>query len=50
MAVSVEDEGMGTTTDHLAFPKLSVIVAKGGKVEYRRVTCPPYRYTPGRRF
>lgn len=45
-AVSGEDEGMGTTADQPTFPKLSAMAAKGGKVEYRRVRCPPHRYTP----
>lgn len=29
-----------------SFPKLSAMEAHGGKVEYRRVRCPPHRYTP----
>lgn len=28
------------------FPKLSAIEAGGGRIEYRRVRCPPHRYTP----
>lgn len=28
------------------FPKLSAVQASGNKVEYRRVRCPPHRYTP----
>ena len=28
------------------FPKLSAVKANGNKVEYRRVRCPPHRYTP----
>lgn len=28
------------------FPKLSAAQASGNKVEYRRVRCPPHRYTP----
>lgn len=28
------------------FPKLSAVHANGNKVEYRRVRCPPHRYTP----
>lgn len=28
------------------FPKLSAMEAGGGRVEYRRVRCPPHRYTP----
>jgi hypothetical protein len=28
------------------FPKLSAAQASGNKSEYRRVRCPPHRYTP----
>jgi RNA-binding protein PNO1 len=28
------------------FPKLSAAQASGNKIEYRRVRCPPHRYTP----
>ena len=28
------------------FPKLSAVQASGNRVEYRRVRCPPHRYTP----
>ena len=28
------------------FPQLSAMAARGGKTEYRRVRCPPHRYTP----
>lgn len=28
------------------FPELSAVQATGGKIEYRRVRCPPHRYTP----
>ena len=28
------------------FPKLSAAQASGRKTEYRRVRCPPHRYTP----
>lgn len=28
------------------FPEMSAVQASGGKVEYRRVRCPPHRYTP----
>jgi len=34
------------TTQQPTFPKLSAMESKGGKVEYRRVRCPPHRYTP----
>ena len=32
------------------FPKLSAHQASGNKVEYRRVRCPPHRYTPLREY
>lgn len=32
--------------DQPHFPELSAVQASGGKVEYRRVRCPPHRYTP----
>jgi hypothetical protein len=28
------------------FPRLSAAQASGRKIEYRRVRCPPHRYTP----
>lgn len=28
------------------FPKISAMAANGSRVEYRRVRCPPHRYTP----
>jgi hypothetical protein len=28
------------------FPELSAVQASGNKIEYRRVRCPPHRYTP----
>lgn len=28
------------------FPKLNALQSAGGKTEYRRVRCPPHRYTP----
>ena len=28
------------------FPQLSAMAAQGGRMEYRRVRCPPHRYTP----
>jgi hypothetical protein len=34
------------TDDQPVFPKLSAAQASGNKVEYRRVRCPPHRYTP----
>jgi RNA-binding protein PNO1 len=32
------------------FPRLSAAQASGNKVEYRRVRCPPHRYTPLREY
>lgn len=32
--------------DQPTFQKLSAVAAQGGKSEYRRVRCPPHRYTP----
>ena len=32
--------------DQPVFPKLSAMQAGGGRVEYRRIRCPPHRYTP----
>jgi RNA-binding protein PNO1 len=37
-----EEEG----TDQPHFPKLNALQSAGGKTEYRRVRCPPHRYTP----
>eukprot|EP00339_Tiarina_fusa_P010305 CAMPEP_0117028184 /NCGR_PEP_ID=MMETSP0472-20121206/20513_1 /TAXON_ID=693140 ORGANISM="Tiarina fusus, Strain LIS" /NCGR_SAMPLE_ID=MMETSP0472 /ASSEMBLY_ACC=CAM_ASM_000603 /LENGTH=244 /DNA_ID=CAMNT_0004735597 /DNA_START=41 /DNA_END=775 /DNA_ORIENTATION=+ len=34
------------TDEQPVFPKLSAAQAAGNKVEYRRVRCPPHRYTP----
>jgi hypothetical protein len=28
------------------FPKLSALQAAGNRIEYRRIRCPPHRYTP----
>ena len=32
------------------FPKLSAVQASGNRSEYRRVRCPPHRYTPLREY
>eukprot|EP00538_Stauroneis_constricta_P005015 CAMPEP_0119552768 /NCGR_PEP_ID=MMETSP1352-20130426/5687_1 /TAXON_ID=265584 /ORGANISM="Stauroneis constricta, Strain CCMP1120" /LENGTH=237 /DNA_ID=CAMNT_0007599061 /DNA_START=51 /DNA_END=761 /DNA_ORIENTATION=+ len=32
--------------DQPVFPKLSAAQASGNKIEYRRIRCPPHRYTP----
>ena len=41
---SVQHEEQQEEQPH--FPKLSAVQANGNKVEYRRVRCPPHRYTP----
>jgi RNA-binding protein PNO1 len=38
-----DDNGM---VEQPTFPKLNAMADRGGKVEYRRVRCPPHRYTP----
>ena len=40
-----EDAAM-QDTEQPVFPKLTAAQASGNKVEYRRVRCPPHRYTP----
>ena len=35
-----------SSDDQPVFPKLSAAQASGNKVEYRRLRCPPHRYTP----
>jgi len=35
-----------TSEEQPHFPKLSAVQASGNRVEYRRVRCPPHRYTP----
>lgn len=41
-----ENAAMQDDSDQPVFPKLSAAQASGNKVEYRRVRCPPHRYTP----
>mmetsp|Transcript_752 Transcript_752/g.1088 ORF Transcript_752/g.1088 Transcript_752/m.1088 type:complete len:259 (-) Transcript_752:124-900(-) len=41
-----DDEQNDMEEEQPSFPKLSAMQAQGGKVEYRRVRCPPHRYTP----
>jgi len=33
-------------SDQPVFPQISAAQANGNRVEYRRVRCPPHRYTP----
>jgi RNA-binding protein PNO1 len=41
-----QEENMDDDVDQPVFPQLSAAQANGNKVEYRRVRCPPHRYTP----
>ena len=51
-----KEEAMDTTgggtgeQQQPVFPRLSAAQASGNKVEYRRVRCPPHRYTPLREY
>jgi len=47
-SLAKEDTAMGDADDaeQPTFPQLSAMAARGGKTEYRRVRCPPHRYTP----
>jgi hypothetical protein len=48
-SASLQKETMAMDEDDQqqpVFPKLSAAQASGNKVEYRRVRCPPHRYTP----
>lgn len=52
MSLQKEDSAAMDTSDGAEqsqqpiFPQLSAAQANGNKVEYRRVRCPPHRYTP----
>jgi hypothetical protein len=41
-----QDDGEETQDQQPIFPKLSALKAGGGRIEYRRIRCPPHRYTP----
>jgi hypothetical protein len=41
-----ETETDDATNEQPTFPQLSAMAARGGRSEYRRVRCPPHRYTP----
>lgn len=43
---SLQQEQMQEDGEQPHFPKISAVQASGNKVEYRRVRCPPHRYTP----
>jgi RNA-binding protein PNO1 len=43
---AMNDDNNGVTAEQPTFPQLSALAARGGKTEYRRVRCPPHRYTP----
>lgn len=41
-----KQEQMEISGEQPHFPELSAVQASGNKIEYRRVRCPPHRYTP----
>lgn len=45
-AMAEEDDPAQQQQQQPVFPKLSAAQASGNKIEYRRVRCPPHRYTP----
>jgi hypothetical protein len=45
-SASLQQQAMQEDSDQPVFPKLSAVQASGKKVEYRRIRCPPHRYTP----
>jgi RNA-binding protein PNO1 len=45
-SVQKENATMMEEGNQPVFPKLSAAQASGNKIEYRRVRCPPHRYTP----
>lgn len=45
-SASIQKEIAMEDGDQPVFPKLSAAQASGNKIEYRRVRCPPHRYTP----
>ena len=46
LSVQKEIAAMTEDGDQPIFPKISAAQASGNKIEYRRVRCPPHRYTP----
>lgn len=45
-AAMMEEDDDNMQQQQPVFPKLSAAQASGNKIEYRRVRCPPHRYTP----
>lgn len=45
-SVQKENAAMVDEDGQPVFPQLSAAQASGNKIEYRRVRCPPHRYTP----
>ena len=45
-SMELEENGDEEYQQQPQFPKLSAIQANGNRSEYRRVRCPPHRYTP----
>jgi RNA-binding protein PNO1 len=46
LAKEQDDDATIMQDEQPTFPQLSAMAARGGKTEYRRVRCPPHRYTP----
>jgi RNA-binding protein PNO1 len=46
LAKEQDDDTTIMQDEQPTFPQLSAMAARGGKTEYRRVRCPPHRYTP----
>ena len=46
MSEDEDEDGGKMAVEQPTFNKLSAIASQGGKTEYRRVRCPPHRYTP----
>lgn len=46
ISVQKENAAIMEEDEQPVFPKLTAAQASGNKIEYRRVRCPPHRYTP----
>jgi RNA-binding protein PNO1 len=46
ISVQKENAAVMEEDEQPVFPKLTAAQASGNKIEYRRVRCPPHRYTP----
>ena len=45
LAKAIDDEH-AVDAEQPTFAKLDALADRGGKAEYRRIRCPPHRYTP----